>query len=179
MKNDLCRHYCHHIVYGKFCIHVPHWNDFGKQSLSWLRVSRHTSLFRFKARDLRHYSLNWRLCVFFTLLKHSKLRARHRRWSNEYVLNSMTSCNWRYIGNPRPLPKLHKCDRGGRDKESVSIHQCSQLTVRAAATTPSTHTLKPWRRIDKRQTPKTYRSVLGQYLPSNAKCKRQPLACLC
>ena len=128
---------------------------------------------------------------------------RHRLWSLRlpliklqrkpgkhklYIVNIVKYCRKRVCvcvnGHLRPLgywplPKLHKCDRGGRDKESVSIHQCSQLTVRAAATTPSTHTLKPWRRIDKRQTPKTYRSVLGQYLPSNAKCKRQPLACLC
>ena len=38
-ENDLRPHYRFHIVFRMFCIHVPHWNNFDKQLLSWLRYS--------------------------------------------------------------------------------------------------------------------------------------------
>ena len=114
-ENDLRPDYRFHIVFGMFCIHVPHWNYFDKQLLSWLRNSA-TPLFRLQACDQliftvdqlvnhfrpglvqkRHskYGLKCRLLGFLPSLKDIKYRAGLRCWRNEYVWANMSSCIWR------------------------------------------------------------------------------------
>ena len=73
-------------------------NHFHSQAknMAQAKVQRRV-FFLLKCRSKLAYGLNWRLCGFFPLLKHSKYSARLRRWSNEYVWDSMLSCNWRYM----------------------------------------------------------------------------------